>query len=247
VAATLQEVITRDPVPPSRLNAKVPRDLETVCLKCLHKEPQRRYPSAVALADDLRRFGEGRPIQARPVGWAERSWRWGRRNPTAAALLALILLTAGGGLWLGRQKAERQGRAREAVEAALAQVPDLRRQGRWAEAEAVLTQARSRLEEADADDLGRQLAQAKADLRLAATLERKRTCGLHQAAGPAMAGAAVRPPAHVTSRRARRQAAWVGSARRATRGPSRASAKARVRPMPWSSGRRGSNPASPES
>jgi serine/threonine-protein kinase len=177
-AATLQEVITRDPVPPSRLNVQVPRDLEIICLKCLHKEPGRRYASALALADDLRRFGEGRPIQARPVGWAERSWRWCWRRPAAAALLAallaLVLLTAGGGLWLGRKQAERQGRAREAVEAALLQVPDLRRQARWPEAEGVLTQARSRLPDADSDDLGRELDEAEADLRLAAALERLR-------------------------------------------------------------------------
>jgi serine/threonine-protein kinase len=178
VAATIHEVITREPVPPTRLNSKVPRDLETVCLKCLHKEPWRRYASAAALADDLKRFGEGQPIQARPVGWGERLWRWGRRKPTAAGLLAallvLVVLTVGGGLWFAGQKAERQGRAREAVEAALAQLPDLRRQGRRPEAQAVLTQARSRLDEASSDDFGRQLAQAEADLRLAAALERIR-------------------------------------------------------------------------
>jgi serine/threonine-protein kinase len=177
-AATVQEVITRDPVPPTRLNSKVPRDLETVCLKCLHKDPECRYASAAALADDLRRFGEGRPIQARPVGWAARSWRWCRRKPATAALIAvlllLVLLTTGGGLWLERQGADRRGRAREAVETALAQVPALRVHGRWPEAEAVLTQARSRLDEADSDDLGRQLTQAEADLRLAAALERIR-------------------------------------------------------------------------
>ncbi len=175
---TERQVIHDEPVSPSRLNTKVPRDLETICLKCLSKESQRRYVSAAALADDLRRFGEGRPIQAQPVGWGERSWRWCRRNPTgaalAAALSALVLLAVGGGLWLGRQGAERQGRAREAVEAALAQIPGLRRQGRWPEAEAVLAQGRSRLDEAGSDDLRRRLARAGEDLRLAAALERIR-------------------------------------------------------------------------
>jgi serine/threonine-protein kinase len=177
-AATMQQVINRDPVPPSRLNFKVPRDLETICLKCLQKAPPHRYASAQALADDLRRFGEGRPIQARPVGLGTRLWRCGRRNPTTAgllaALLALFLLSAGGGLWWQRQRAERQGRAQEAIEAALAQIPDLRHQGRWPEAQALLTQARSRLDESGSDDLRRRLAQATADLELAAALEQIR-------------------------------------------------------------------------
>ena len=107
-AETERQVIHDEPVPPSRLNTKVPRDLETICLKCLSKEPRRRYASAAALADDLRRFGEGRPIQARPVGWGERSWRWGRRNPTAAALLV-------NGAGSGRAGERRRGVARAAT------------------------------------------------------------------------------------------------------------------------------------
>ncbi len=112
---TERQVLNDEPVAPSRLNPKVPRDLETICLKCLSKEPQRRYASAAALADDLKRYGEGRPIEARPVGWGERSWRWCRRNPTAAALVATALalggLAIGGGLWLVQQRAERRAEA----------------------------------------------------------------------------------------------------------------------------------------
>ena len=177
-AETERQVLDLEPVSPSRLNPRVPRDLETICLKCLSKEPGRRYASAAALAEDLRRFGESRPILARPVGWAERSWRWARRNPTgaalAAALFALVTLAVSGGLWLGRQGAEQRGRAREAVDAALAQVPALRRDGRWSEAEAVLAQGRSRLDEAGSVNLRRRLARAAADLRLAAALEQIR-------------------------------------------------------------------------
>jgi hypothetical protein len=92
-AATMNQVLTYDPVPPSRLNFKVPRDLETICLKCLQKAPSQRYASAAVLAEDLRRFEEGRPIRARPIGRFEKTARWMRRNPTVACLSAVAALT----------------------------------------------------------------------------------------------------------------------------------------------------------
>src|SRR5258708_6695907 len=77
---TLEQGRTREPVPLRQLQPGIPRDLETLCLKCLQKEPERRYATAQAAADDLRRFLEGRTVQARPVGGSERLWRWCRRN-----------------------------------------------------------------------------------------------------------------------------------------------------------------------
>ena len=89
---TLLRVRTEEPLPPRRLQPKLPRDLETICLKCLHKEARRRYAGALDLAEDVRRFLEGRPIQARPVGAAGRGWRWCRRNPGWAAMLGAVVV-----------------------------------------------------------------------------------------------------------------------------------------------------------
>src|SRR5262249_6832047 len=86
---TLEQVRSQDPVSPRRLRPKLPGDLETICLKCLAKEPARRYASAAALEDDLRNFLAGVPIRARPIRVWERGLKWARRRPAVAALLAV--------------------------------------------------------------------------------------------------------------------------------------------------------------
>jgi eukaryotic-like serine/threonine-protein kinase len=90
---TLDLVRSREPVPPRELQPATPRDLQTICLKCLEKEPAKRYATAGELADDLRRFLDDEPIHARPVGYIGRQARWARRNPVPAGLLGALVVT----------------------------------------------------------------------------------------------------------------------------------------------------------
>jgi serine/threonine-protein kinase len=117
VLDTLQQAIGQEPVPPRRLQPTVPRDLETICLKCLQKEPRKRYATAGALAEDLRRYLAGEPIEARPVGRLERVAKWVRRRPAAAALVGVSVLAAGAllaqGLWSYREVRAERDRAEE--------------------------------------------------------------------------------------------------------------------------------------
>jgi tetratricopeptide (TPR) repeat protein len=108
VLDTLEQVRTREPLPPTRFQIKIPRDLETVCLKGLRKDYRQRYASAQEFADDLNRFLEGRPVLARPVPAWERAWKWARRRPAQAALAgALMLAVLGGGLFYGLYQQQR--------------------------------------------------------------------------------------------------------------------------------------------
>jgi eukaryotic-like serine/threonine-protein kinase len=97
---TLEQVRTLEPLAPSRLQPKIPRDLETVCLKCLKKRPEDRYMSAFALAEDLGRFLGGQPIVAHPANLFERTWKWTKRHPSATALAAALMFGLVAVSWL---------------------------------------------------------------------------------------------------------------------------------------------------
>jgi serine/threonine-protein kinase len=173
---TIQQVMSDEPVPPSRLNAKVPRDLETICLKCLEKEPRKRYGSALELAGDLRRFRAREPIRARPAGPVRRLLKWARRRPAAAALwgvgLAVLLLGATGGLWWAQAQARRRADTAQAVGQALAEAGDRRGRARtgdlaaWREALAAVRHAEDLLAEGTGTpELERRVRELKADLQ----------------------------------------------------------------------------------
>ena len=92
ILETLEQVKTAEAVPPSRLVPRLPRDIETISLKCLQKEPAKRYRTSAALAEDLHRFQAGEPILARRIGTPERVWRWCRRNPVVSGLIAIVAM-----------------------------------------------------------------------------------------------------------------------------------------------------------
>ena len=124
---TLLQVMEREPVTVTSLNAQVPKDLETICHKCLQKEPAKRYQSANDLGEDLCRWQRGEPIQARAVSGRERAWRWVKRNPKIAALSGMTILSIIAGTVLSlvfgfhaQRESELANAARKETEAALA-------------------------------------------------------------------------------------------------------------------------------
>lgn len=151
----MMQLVTKDPVPPSQLVAKVPRDLEIICLKCLEKKPGKRYSTALELAEDCRRFLSGDSIQARPVGPLERTVKWCRRRPTVALMLAGSAVAAAvliaGGVWHNLQlrqslketeQARKEAKANEASARASADEADKQKQ----RAQANLQKARDALD-----------------------------------------------------------------------------------------------------
>jgi serine/threonine-protein kinase len=188
-AEIIQKVIAEEPAPPSRSKGQVPRDLETICLKCLQKSPARRYASAQDLADDLYRFLDGKPVLARPVGVIERSVKWARRRPTQVTLLAVLLLALVAGsvtgivLWqqahvrqaeADAREAEakyRRDRAREILEAAIQQAYASARAERWEDATRTLEDAAVHVAAADSEDWHQRLERAKKDVRFDQTLD----------------------------------------------------------------------------
>jgi serine/threonine-protein kinase len=179
---TVQQVISREPVPPSRLNSNVPRDLETICLKCLRKEPRRRYAMAAALAEDLGRFLRGETIAARPEGPAARLARRVRQRPAltaaVAAIALLLCVVVSGGLWVAFERAADR-RAKDAADAATERAAEhdvdemvgWLRQSSWPEARAALERAKGRVGDRGSAELKRHMEQGRRDVELGMQLD----------------------------------------------------------------------------
>jgi serine/threonine-protein kinase len=165
-AETEAQLLHDEPLAPSRLNRVVPRDLETIVLQCLQKEPGRRYASAEALAEDLRRFARGEPVAARRTGRVERAFKWARRRPAQALVGALSVLfiaaIAGGGLWFRFDRSA----ALRAADEALQEVAKRESTSDWSEARHALERATLHLSSRDAPDLSARIEIARRDLDL---------------------------------------------------------------------------------
>ena len=177
-AETQRRLITEEPTPPSRIRSTVSRDLETICLKCLHKIPARRYATARDLAEDLRRYLDGRPVHARPAGVAERTVMWARRRPALAALAAALLFAFGTavvtGIYFDHRERAHQQATRLSVDNSVSRTVVLGHAERWHDADVVVSDAANQLGDAtilENKDLHARIAQVRSDLKFAEQLE----------------------------------------------------------------------------
>jgi tetratricopeptide (TPR) repeat protein len=164
-ADTERQVVADEPVPPKRLNTTVPRDLETICLKCLEKEPAHRYVTAAALADDLDRFARGEPIAARPVSRFGRLARWVRRKPASAALILAAIALVGLAIKISADHWRLESRRRIAIAEwtpTLEIIERFERAGRFQDARELL----QRLPDTDIGVLSDRINAALGDLKL---------------------------------------------------------------------------------
>jgi serine/threonine-protein kinase len=168
---TQRKVVSDEPIRPSRASTKVQRDLDTICLKCLSKDPASRYRTAAELADDLERFLRFEPITARPARLVERTVKWFRRRTAIAVslVLGIVLLPLGVGIafWSGSQRA----RVASEIEEDLRDVSSMDAAGRWSNAEAALHRAQGLLNVRSSDELQRRVNDARENLTLDARLD----------------------------------------------------------------------------
>jgi eukaryotic-like serine/threonine-protein kinase len=155
---TIMQVVSDEPASLRQLNTRTPADLETICLKCLQKEPRKRYPTALALAEELQRFLNGEPIRARPVGRLERTWRWSRRNPVVAGLMGLVALTLVAGIAISNYFAVESHKLAVAEGEARKKAEDNEQDARRAEHRALVNEEKARTAQAEADKKAGELA-----------------------------------------------------------------------------------------
>jgi serine/threonine-protein kinase len=168
---TQRQVISEEPVAPTRINPSVPRDLETICLHCLQKRPAARYASAAALRDDLRRYLAGEPISARKTGAVVRCAKWARRHPTATTAIGFVTLMAAAAIIAMAASLASSAASRRIVASDLDEVEQAHRASDWSKARSALERASVRLGAGGPADLHARLAAARRDAETVQALE----------------------------------------------------------------------------
>jgi serine/threonine protein kinase/Flp pilus assembly protein TadD len=172
----LRQIVFAAPKAPRQRNRAIPADLETIILKAMAPEPERRYATAQELAEDLGRFLEDRPVQARRPSLSARARQWARRHPTlvgsvAVGVVAALAVLAGSVGWIARDAEGRRRETERAVTAALADAATLGEQKRWPEAISAAQRAAALLEGGDHEQLGQRVRRVLADLQMVVRLE----------------------------------------------------------------------------